>query len=223
MIGRRDARWCGEGGVVDARDDGRIESLEALEALYGPVAQASIVKQADHIHPLYRPFIEAAPFVLLATAGPAGLDVSPRGDPPGFVVIEDARTLILPDRRGNNRIDSLRNILADPRVALLFLVPGIGETLRVQGVAEILADPALLARHAHDGRSPRSLLRIRVDSVFFQCSRAVLRAGLWAADRQVDRATLPSTGTILRTLSAEAIDGPAYDAALPGRLADTLY
>lgn len=208
---------------MDAQGDGRLTTLAALDALYGPVAQASIVKQVDHIHPLYRPFIEAAPFVLLATAGPVGLDVSPRGDPPGFVAIEDERTLILPDRRGNNRIDSLRNILADPRVALLFLVPGIDETLRVQGVAEILADPALLARHARDGRPPRSLLRIRVDSVFFQCSRAVLRAGLWAADRQVDRAALPSIGAILHTLSAEAIDAAAYDAALPQRLADTLY
>lgn len=208
---------------MDDDDEGRIDTLAALEALYGPVASASIVKQADHIHPVYRPFIAASPFVLLATVGPAGLDVSPRGDPPGFVAIEDDRTLILPDRRGNNRIDSLRNILADPRVALLFLVPGIAETLRVEGRAEILAGPALLDRFAHDGRPPRSLLRIRVDSVLFQCSRAVLRARLWAADSQVDRTSLPSTGAILRALSADVIDGAAYDAALPQRLTDSLY
>lgn len=208
---------------MDRQGEGRIDTLAALEALYGPVAPASIVKQADHIHPLYRPFVTASPFVLLATVGPLGLDVSPRGDPPGFVVIEDDRTLILPDRRGNNRIDSLRNILTDPRVALLFLVPGVGETLRVDGTAEILADRVLLDRFVHEGKPPRSLLRIRVETVFFQCSRAVLRAGLWSVDRQVERASLPSTGAILRTLSAEAIDGTAYDAALPRRLADTLY
>jgi PPOX class probable FMN-dependent enzyme len=138
-------------------------------------------------------------------------------------VIEDDRTLVLPDRRGNNRIDSLRNIIADPRVALLFMVPGIGETLRVNGTATIHARPDYLARFAVAGRPPTSVLRIAVDSVFFQCSRAVIRAGLWQQHSQVARDALPSTGTILRTLSASAIDGDAYDQALPRRLADTLY
>lgn len=210
--------------MTDMDPDGRIATVEDLEALYdGVVAQASVIKEVDHIHPVYRPFIEAAPFAVLATAGPNGLDATPRGDPAGFVHIEDARTLILPDRRGNNRIDSLRNIVADPRVALLFIIPGIGETLRVNGTAEILAGPDHLARFAMAGQLPRSILRITVDSVFFQCSRAVIRAGLWNPESTVSRDSLPSTGTILRTLSQSAIDGGAYDRALPGRLADTLY
>jgi PPOX class probable FMN-dependent enzyme len=201
----------------------RITTLEALEALYGQVAGPSRAKEVDHIHPVYRPFIEAAPLAVLATAGEGGLDATPRGDPAGFVQIEDERTLILPDRRGNNRIDSLRNILADPRVALLFLVPGIGETLRVNGRAEIRVDPALLERFAHEGHQPRSVLRINVESVYFQCSRAVIRAGLWDPARQIERAALPSPGTILRALSQGGIDGEAYDKALPQRLKDTLY
>lgn len=156
---------------------GRVGTIEDLAALYGEVAAPSIVKEVDHIHPVYRPFIEAAPFAVLATAGPGGLDATPRGDPAGFVHIEDDRTLLLPDRRGNNRIDSLRNIIADPRVALLFLIPGVGETLRVHGTAEIRADDDLLSRFAVAGQRPRTVLRITVSSVFFQCSRAVIRAG----------------------------------------------
>lgn len=203
--------------------DGHIRTVEDLEALYGAVAPPSVIKEVDHIHPVYRPFIEAAPFAVLATAGPSGLDATPRGDPAGFIHIEDAKTLILPDRRGNNRIDSLRNIIGDPRVALLFIVPGIGETLRVNGTAEILASPGHLARFVMAGQPPRSILRITVNSVFFQCSRAVIRAGLWKQESIVGRDSLPSAGSILRTLSQAAIDGDAYDRALPQRITDTLY
>jgi PPOX class probable FMN-dependent enzyme len=200
-----------------------ISTIEELEALYGKVAPPSIIKEVDHIHPIYRPFIEAAPFAVLATAGLRGLDASPRGDPAGFVHIEDERTLILPDRRGNNRIDSLRNIVADPRVALLFMVPGLGETLRVNGTAEILAGPNYLARFAIAGQLPQSVLRITVNSVFFQCSRAIIRAGLWSEESGVAHGAIPSAGTILRTLSLSEFDGEAYDKALPQRLASTLY
>ncbi len=203
--------------------DGRVTRLEELEALYGSVAPPSRIKEIDYLHPIYRPFIEAAPFAVLATAGPNGLDVSPRGDPAGFVHIEDEKTLILPDRRGNNRVDSLRNILVDPRVALLFLVPGIGETLRVNGVAEISVAADQLARFAEGGRAPKSLLRITVDTVFFQCSRAILRAALWNTDAQLPRDRLPSIGQILERLSQAGIDGDSYDRALPERLASTLY
>ncbi|MFD2236619.1 pyridoxamine 5'-phosphate oxidase family protein [Aureimonas populi] len=203
--------------------DRRISTVEDLEALYGAVASPSVMKEVDHIHPIYRPFIEAAPFAVLATAGSKGLDATPRGDPAGFIHIEDEKTLILPDRRGNNRIDSLRNIISDPRVALLFMVPGIGETLRVNGTAEILAGADHLARFAVAGQAPKTILRVTVSSVFFQCSRAVIRAGLWKQDNQVARDTLPSAGAILRTLSQDEIDGDAYDRALPRRLADTLY
>jgi PPOX class probable FMN-dependent enzyme len=160
---------------------------------------------------------------VLATRGPHGLDTSPRGDAPGFVTIADDKTLLLPDRRGNNRIDSLSNVLHDPQVALLFLVPGCREALRVNGSARISVAPALLQRLAVDGKAPRSVLVIKVSTVFFQCGRALIRSGLWNPSRQVDRATLPSIGTVLQTLSRNAIDGAAYDAELPTRQQATLY
>ncbi|WP_336794293.1 pyridoxamine 5'-phosphate oxidase family protein [Pantoea anthophila] len=198
-----------------------ITELTELERLYGTVARPSIAKVTDHIHPAYRPFIDASPFVALATSGPDGLDVSPRGDPAGFIDIEDDRTLLLPDRRGNNRIDSLRNILHDNRVALLFMIPGIGETLRVNGTAAISTDPALLERFAVNNQLPKTVLRIAVNTVFFQCSRAILRAGLWDVTTQIPRQSLPSTGSILRQIAE--IDGDAYDKALPERLKNSLY
>ncbi|WP_459616050.1 pyridoxamine 5'-phosphate oxidase family protein [Bordetella sp. 2513F-2] len=201
----------------------RIADLQALQALYGEPAGASLVKEVDHVHPHYRAFIEAAPFAVLATCGPDGLDASPRGDPAGFVAVHDERTLHIPDRRGNNRIDSLRNILADPRVALLFLIPGVGETLRVNGRAEIRTDPGLLARYAMDGKPPRTVLVVRVETVFFQCSRAIVRSGLWDPARQVPREALPSTGRMLSDLSAGTLDGAAYDRDLPARVKATLY
>jgi PPOX class probable FMN-dependent enzyme len=206
-----------------APDPYSIRDPELLERLYGAPAPPSIAKEVDYLHPHYRAFVEAAPFVALATSGPDGLDVSPRGDPAGFVEVVDERTLLLPDRRGNNRIDSLRNILADPRVALLFLIPGIGETLRINGRAEITVDPALLARMAIEGKEPRSVLRVFIDKVFFQCSRAILRSRLWDAAMQVERSALPSNGTILAELSNGGIDGQQYDAELPGRLQGTVY
>jgi PPOX class probable FMN-dependent enzyme len=201
----------------------QITDLQALERLYGTPAAASLKKEVDFLHPHYQAFIRAAPFVALASNGPDGLDVSPRGDPAGFVHVEDEKTLLLPDRRGNNRIDSLRNIIADRRVALLFLIPGIGETLRVNGQAAISVDPELLARFALDGKEPRSVLRVRVEKVFFQCSRAILRSRLWDPSRQLDRSALPSIGTILKDLSGGEIDGQKYDAELPERLKSTMY
>ena len=203
--------------------DHLIRDLESLEALYGEVSEVSALKEVGYLHPCYAAFVKASPFAILATAGPHGLDASPRGDQAGFVEIVDDRTLLLPDRRGNNRIDSLRNILADPRVALLFLVPGIGETLRVNGRAEISADPELLARFAVDGKVPRSLLVIHVESVFFQCSRAVIRSELWNPQRHLPRSALPSTGRILAAVTDHRIDGETYDRELPPRLKATLY
>lgn len=207
----------------DNQEQDYITSLESLESLYGEVAAPSILKETDHIHPAYQPFIEAASFVVLASSGPQGLDASPRGDAPGFVQVEDARTLYLPDRRGNNRLDTLRNILQDPQVALLFLIPGIGETLRINGTARIAVDPALLARFEVKSQRPRTVLEIKVSSVYFQCSRAVIRAGLWDATRHLPRSALPSPGSILKQLGPTQIDGDAYDRALPQRIANTLY
>lgn len=203
--------------------DHLVRDLAALEALYGAVDSRSLDKEVDYVHPHYAAFIRAAPFCVLATSGPNGLDASPRGDRPGFVEIADDRTLLIPDRRGNNRIDSLRNVLDDPRVALLFLVPGVGETLRVNGRAAISVAPDLLERFAVDGKPPRSVLVIKVETVFFQCSRALVRAELWNVDAQVPRKALPSAGTILAALSADKFDGESYDAALVPRVKASLY
>jgi uncharacterized protein len=200
-----------------------VTDLATLERIYGTPGEASLVKETDRIQPVYRALIEASPFAVLATSGPGGLDASPRGDAAGFVAVEDERTLLVPDRRGNNRIDSLRNILADPRIALLFLIPGVGETLRVNGRAAISVDPALLDRFAVDGKAPRSVLVVAVETVFFQCSRAIVRSQLWDPSRHVERSGLPSAGTILAELSRSRIDGEDYDRALPERVKATLY
>ncbi|MFL9927105.1 pyridoxamine 5'-phosphate oxidase family protein [Herbaspirillum lusitanum] len=200
-----------------------ITSSAQLEALFGQPGEASLLKELDYLHPHYRRWIEAAPFLALATAGPEGLDCSPRGDPAGFVDVLDEKTLVIPDRRGNNRIDSLRNLVRDPRLALLFLIPGQGETLRVNGRARISTDPQLLENYAVDGKLPKLLLIVAVEAVFFQCSRAVVRAGLWDAGQHVARGRLPSPGQILSATSQESIDGAAYDSALPERVRSTLY
>ena len=207
--------------LADAQFD--ITSVAALEALFGQPAQASLAKELDHIDEHYRRWIAASPFLALATVGEDGLDCSPRGDPRGFVDVVDAHTVVIPDRRGNNRIDSLRNLVSDPRVALLFLIPGQGETLRINGRARISSDPALLARYAVDGKSPRVALVVTVETVFFQCSRAVARAGLWDASRHVEKGSLPTPAQILEQASKTAIDGAAYDSALPERVRTTLY
>ncbi|MBM6580562.1 pyridoxamine 5'-phosphate oxidase family protein [Microvirga sp. BT689] len=200
-----------------------ITTLSELEAHYGEVNQASLRKETDRLVPEYRALIEAAPFAALATRGPEGLDCSPRGDGPGFVRIRDDKTLLLPDRRGNNRIDSLKNIVRDPSVALLFLIPGIGETLRVNGQAVISVEPGLLESFSIDGKPPRSVIVITVDTVFFQCARAILRSELWNPERHVARASLPSAGQILAALTNDEVDGEAYDKALPERQRTTLY
>ncbi|TCS14068.1 pyridoxamine 5'-phosphate oxidase family protein [Caulobacter sp. BK020] len=201
-----------------------IDTLEALEALYTPApAPASTVKVADRITPHYRALIEASPFLALATAGPEGLDCSPRGDQPGFVRIQDERTLILPDRRGNNRIDSLRNVIRDPRVALMFLIPGSGTTFRVNGRAVISADPDLLENFAVEGKAPRTCLVVTVVEAYFQCARAIVRSGLWTAESQVDPRSLPTPGAMLAAMSEDAEGGEAYDKAWPERAAATLW
>jgi hypothetical protein len=198
-----------------------VTSLDQLEALYGEVNTASRVKETDRLTAEYRAFVEGAPFAALATMGPEGLDCSPRGDEPGFVRVRDERTLMLPDRRGNNRIDSLRNVLSDPQVALLFLIPGVGETLRVNGRARISVAPDLLASFEVQGKQPRSVLVIAVETVFFQCSRAIVRSRLWDPIERKKR-PVPSAGEMLAALSA-GFDGQAYDEALPARVRQTLY
>lgn len=200
-----------------------VRDVASLERLYGVPGRASVVKEADFVHPHYRALIEASPFAVLATVGPDGVDASPRGDAPGFVHVENETTLLLPDRRGNNRIDSLRNIVQDPRVALLFLIPGVGETLRIDGQGWISVEPALLERFEINGKPPRSVLVVEVRSVFFQCARAIIRSDLWNPEKHVARDTLPSTGSILSALTEGAIESATYDRELPGRQKQTLY
>ena len=201
----------------------RVADVEALEKLYGLPSGASVEKEIDYLHLHYRRLIAASPFFVLATSGPDGVDASPRGDAPGFVVVEDEKTLLIPDRRGNNRIDSLRNIIANPHVALLFLIPGIGETLRVNGRAEISTDPALLERFRVEGSPPRSVIVIRVDTVFFQCARAIFRSKLWDPAQHIERGSLPSLGTILADITRGRFDGKEYDKGLYDRLKGSLY
>ncbi|MGT2502540.1 pyridoxamine 5'-phosphate oxidase family protein [Bradyrhizobium guangxiense] len=200
-----------------------ITTVEQLEAIYGVTNDASTVKVADHVTPLYRIYIEKAPFAALATIGPEGIDCSPRGDLPGFVRIHDPKTLMLPDRRGNNRVDSLRNIVRDPRVSLMFLIPGSGNATRVNGRAHLSIDPELLASFKVEGKAPRSVMVMTVDEIYFQCARAIVRADLWNPDKRVDPKTLPTPGQILAEMSENKVGGAEYDRAWPARAAATMW
>ena len=203
-----------------------ITTIAELEAIYGPldtVVEASTVKVTPRLIPAYRAYIAASPFVALATIGPEGLDCSPRGDERGFVRIASDTTLMMPDRRGNNRVDSLRNIVRDPRVALLFLIPGSGTTFRVNGRAHLSADPALLDSFRMEGKAPRTVIVIDIVEAYFQCARAIVRAQLWNPERHVDPASLPTPGAVLAKLSEQRVGGPDYDAAWPARAAASLW
>jgi uncharacterized protein len=200
-----------------------IATIEALEAIYGQTGEASTVKVADRITPSYRVLIEKSPFAALATSGPEGLDCSPRGDLPGFVRIHDETTLMMPDRRGNNRVDSLRNIVRDPRVALLFLIPGSGSTLRVNGHAQVSVDADLLASFKVDGKAPRTVIVMTVHEIYFQCARAIVRSDLWNPDKRVDPRTLPTPGKILAEMSQNRVGGESYDREWPERARQSLW
>ena len=202
--------------------DHLITELASLEALFGPVAPPSIAKETGCLHPLYARWIERARFGLLATSGPNGVDISPRGDAGPLVRILDEHTLLLPERRGNNRIDSLRNLIANPQMSLLFMIPGVGETLRVRGRALICVDPELLASFAVQGKAPTCVLRIAVDKVFFQCARSILRSRLWHPQEH-DTAGIPTPGMMLAALTQGGIDREAYDRDLPQRQGQSLY
>jgi len=201
----------------------RITTVEELTALYGPVGEASTAKVAHRVTPEYGAMIAASPFAALATCGPEGLDCSPRGDRPGFVRVQDDRTLLLPDRRGNNRIDSLINVVRDPRVALMFLIPGSGNALRVNGRAHIKTDPTLLASFEVEGKAPRSVMVIEVGEIYFQCARAIVRARLWDPAGHVDPKTLPTPGEILAAMSNDRVGGAEYDRSWGERARQTMW
>jgi hypothetical protein len=200
-----------------------VASIDQLESIYGEPFGPAVVKEIDHVNADYRAFIEAAPFCAVATCGPDGLDCTPRGDPPGFVRVQDEKTLLIPDRRGNNRIDSLRNLIADPRISLLFLIPGCGETIRVNGRAVVSIDPALCESFVFAGKLPRSVIVVSVDRVYFQCAKAIVRSKLWDPATQVDRKSLPTSGTILAGISKGEIGGPEHDRTAPERMKATIY
>jgi len=197
-----------------------IKTIEALEALYGTPAEASQVKVASGITPSYRRFIEASPFVALATVGPEGTDCTPRGDDGQVVFIEDNHTLALPDWRGNNRLDSLRNVVRDGRVSLMFMVPGSSTVVRVNGMAKICADAGVLARFGKQGKQPRTVMLITIGELYFQCARAVVRADLWGGAKPP---ALPTAGDILSEMTSGEFDGETYDKSWPARAAKTLW
>lgn len=200
-----------------------LKTVADLEAVYGTPNPRSLLKEIEHLNADYRAFVEASPFIVLSSVGARGTDASPKGDAPGFVRILDERTLAIPDRPGNNRIDNLRNIVEDGRVSVLFIVPGAGETLRVNGTATISADPALLASFAVQDKLPRSVILVQVQTVYFHCSKALVRSKLWERGAQETKPALPTAGKILQHISGGAFDGDAYDRELPERLKTTLY
>ena len=200
-----------------------ITSLDELLALYDQPLDTSVVKEIAFISPLHQQYIDASPFVLVASSGPDGLDCSPRGDPAGFVTVADPTTLHLPDRRGNNRLDTLRNLVVDPRIGLLFLVPGVGVTLRVNGTATLSTEPELRQRYAIDGKAPTTVIIVHVASVYTQCPKAIIRSHLWDPARHRDPASLPSVGDILSAITDGTFDGQAYDASYPERIKATIY
>lgn len=198
-----------------------IETLDELHAHYGVPGPASLRKETPRVTPEYRRIIDAAPFLALATAGPEGLDCSPRGDRPGQLVrVLDDTTLALPDRRGNDRIDSLRNMIRDPRVALMFLVPGNGNALRVNGTARLTDDAALRESFVMEGKAPRTVAIIHVETIYFQCARAVIRARLWEPQEVPD---LPTPGQILAAMTANEVGGEAYDREWPARAKASMW
>lgn len=208
------------------QDIKKITSITMLEEKYGEPVERALWKEIGHINDHYRQFIEASPFLILATSGDKGLDCSPRGDPAGFVRVKDKNTLLLPDRKGNNRLDSLRNIIANDRVGLIFLVPNAGETIRVSGRAEILIDDELCQSFSIKGKPASSVLSITIEKAYFQCQKAIARSSLWDPAAYIDRKELPTAGQMAKYFSAKKgieFDGEAYDRDYPEYMKKTIY
>lgn len=202
--------------------DDSVTTIQQLESLYATPQKASIAKELTHLNEHYRKFIEASPYVSVATSGPDGLDCSPRGDAPGFIAIIDDHTLAIPDRRGNNRLDTLRNIVANPGIALLFMIPGLNETIRVNGQAYISTKQSLLESFEVNGKKPVTAIVVNIEKVYFQCARALKRSKLWDHSLHIDPSTLPSAGTLIKS-SISDFDAAAYDEALEKRQRETLW
>lgn len=202
----------------------RIDTLEALRALYGHPSGRAVEKEFDRLDRHFRGFIEKSPFVLLSTAAPGGLpDVSPKGDQAGFVLALDDKRLAIPDRPGNRRMDSFQNIVENPVVGLLFLIPGMDETLRVNGRAEIRVDEDLLDRFVHEGKRPISVLVVTIEEIYFHCAKAFMRSSLWRPESWPDRSSLPTLGAIMRDQLGMAKTARDVDDDLAEAYRTTLY
>jgi len=200
-----------------------ITDITQLDALYGDASPRSLTKEIDALNSQYQSFIEASPFMAVATVGMEGLDCSPRGEQGSVVRVVDANTIQFADRRGNNRLDTLRNILEDDRIALLFLVPGIGETMRVNGRATISIAPELIEAFTVDGKSPKTVVEVKVERVYFQCSKALVRSGIWDSDIARSFGDVPSAGEMLAATTNDSFDALEYDRMLEKRYSDELW
>lgn len=200
--------------------------MEDLEDLYGPPIARAKLKEVDYINDHYREFIEASPFLVLATHGAKGIDCSPRGDPAGFVRVVDEKRIQIPDRRGNKRLDSLRNIIANPCVGIIFFVPNVGETIRLSGRACIVVDEELNASFAINGKPACSVLVIDVEKVYYQCQKALARSRLWDAESYPERSQFPTAGEMNQAfaeMNGVEFDGEAYDRGYPEYMKKTIY
>ncbi len=198
-----------------------IDNIEELEALYGQPAQAALIKVAHRMTPTYRAWILRSRFCVVSTVGPDGVDGSPRGDEGPVVQELDEHTLALPDWRGNNRMDTLRNLVADDRIALMFMVAGSDNVVRVNGHARITTDADMCARFERDGKLPRSVVIIQIAEIYSQCARAVMRAGLWT-DGDLSEG-LPTVGDMLKEMTSGEFDGATYDKGWAARAKETLW
>lgn len=199
-----------------------VSTIKQLESLYASPHKPTLAKELTQLNEGYKKFINASPYVSVATSGPDGLDCSPRGDAPGFVKVLDDNTLVIPDRRGNNRLDTLRNIVSNPAIALLFMIPGVNETIRINGQAQISTNRSLLDSFDVGGKKPVTAIVVTVHQVYFQCARALKRSKLWDHTLHIDPASLPSAGSLIQSAMSD-FDAEAYDQALQKRQDETLW
>jgi len=194
-----------------------------LAEMYGPALERSVRKQLDHLDDLCRAFIAASPMVIVGSQGPIAADNSPRGDVPGFVKVADEHTLLIPDRRGNNRLDTLHNLVRNPKVGLLFLVPGVNETFRINGEAVISRDPALTSQFVMQGKAPRTVIVVTVKEAYIQCSRALVRSDIWNPAKHALPGAVPSMGTVMAKHTCGFVDANRFDEEAKERVPATLY
>jgi len=200
-----------------------ITSMNDLAQLYGEPGAATMAKDIDYLNGHYQQLIEKSPFVVIATIGEKGIDCSPRGDPAGFVKILDNKTLLIPDRRGNNRLDTLKNLINDSRISLFFMIPGVGETFRVKGEAELSIDPEYINQFKMNGKLPTCIIKVHIHHAYYQCQKALARSKLWDPNTWIDRSELPTAGEMLKEFAARDFDQQAYDKEYPARMKKTLY